>query len=442
MGQAPATAETPPASRRRRGSVAKLATASYLGVTLGVITSPIIARVLGPAARGEYAAIYVFENALVMALALGIPPAIMYRLVNRLTSPEELMGTALRFCAALCLPGAAVAVALATNVLDLPEGPTTYLAVAVLALSPVGVLAMCLQGFLTSAGALGPLAWLRIAPLAANLVAVVALAVAGSLTLVSYLVLTLAISLGSALLAWYFVGVRPKGHAKFRLLLGFGLRSFPGTFARLLNVRVDQIILVPLVAPAQLAFYAIAVTISQLPQGVAEAVGVRAMGSVIGSERKFLVSQAERYLRLSLLISTLACIGIAVVTPFLVPFVYGHAFAGIVAPLLLLLPGAVANAGTRVASPCLTAIDRPGVTSIAEISALAITGLGLWYALPRYGIAGAAAVSSITYFYRCGVQVEVLRRNGVRRLLPRRSDFAELARAIPLSRFRTSKALT
>jgi O-antigen/teichoic acid export membrane protein len=422
------------AQSRRRGSVARLASASYFAVALGFVTSPIVARVLGPTDRGHYAAIYTFAVVLELVLSLGIPVAITYQLVNRLELPERLIGTALRFCLALLAPAVAIAIALTAGVLDLPAGAVTYLAIIALALAPCGVLALCLQGFLTSSGALDSLAWLRMAPLVANFAGVVALAAVGRLTLTSYVALTVAISLFSLLLAWRFVGVRPRGRARFRSLLGFGLRSYPGSFAKLLNFRVDQVILVPLVSPAQLAFYAIAVTISQLPQSMADAIGTRTLGSVIDPQGSFQTQRAERYMRLSLLTAVIACAAVAVSAPLFVPLLYGNSFEGIVTPLLLLLPGAIANAGTGVANPCLTAIGRPGVTSIAEITAVAITAGGLWYALPRYGIAGAAAVSSVAYLYRYGVQIAILRRTGVRRFVPRWADATELARAIPRPR--------
>ena len=445
MSQEPTKTLPPPAERvegdaggavegaapRGRGSIKRLASASYMAVGLGLITSPIIARALGPTARGEYAAVYTYVAALEILLSLGIPVAITYQLVNRLEQPQRLLGTALRFCAALCLPGAGIAVALVLGVIELPAGAATYLAIAALALAPVGTFGLCLRGFLTASGALDSLAWLRLIPLAVNCIGVVVLALAGALTLVTYLALTLAVSVVSLVTAFGFVGLRPQGRAPFRSLIGFGLRSYPGSFARLLNVRVDQLILVPLVSPAQLGFYAIAVTISQLPQNVADAIGTRALGTVIGAERLFLAHRAERYVRLAMLASTIACAGIAAVAPFVVPLVYGEAFDGIVVPLLLLLPGGVANAGTRVVGPCLTAVDRPGVTSTAEITALAITAVGLWYALPRYGIGGAAAVSSIAYAYRFGFQAVVLRRYGVKRVVPGRAEAAELIAAIP-----------
>ena len=426
--------------KKQRGSVAGLASATYFGLALGLVTSPIVARVLGPAARGEYAAVYIYSTALLTVLALGVPMAVIYRLVHRLDSPHELLGTAIRFTAVLSIPGIAIAVALTARVLDLPAGPATYLAAISLSLAPLGVLGVCLQGFLTAAGSLRPLTWLRVMPLLVNFLGVVLLALAKQLSLVTYLALTIAVAILGLLLAWYLVGVRPRGHARWLPLLKFGLRGYPASFARLLNFQADQVILVPLVSPTQLAFYAIAVTISQLPQSISEAVGTRAMGSVVGPDRSIRSGKTEQYLRLNLLASLIVCAGILVAAPFLIPLIYGKAFVGTVVPLLLLLPGSIASAGTSVAAACLNTAGRPGVTSAAEASALAITAVGLLVALPRFGIAGAAAVSSIAYTYRYIVQLVALRRFGVRQLLPKLDDVLQLINALPHPRLSTAKA--
>jgi O-antigen/teichoic acid export membrane protein len=98
--------------------------------------------------------------------------------------------------------------------------------------------------------------------------------------------------------------------------------------------------------------------------------------------------------------------------------------------LLLLLPGALALAAANVAGLCLIVLGRPGVTSIAEIVALAVTAVGLALTLRPFGILGAAAVSSAAYTLRLAIQLGVLRRYGVRRLVPTLADCELLLRLV------------
>lgn len=429
---------TVPRPGRRRGSIAQLAAASYVTLVLGFVTGPIIARVLGPVARGEYAAVYVYATALITVLAFGFPQAITHRLVNRLESPERLIGAALRFSALLCLPAVGIGALVVDQSLETLSGTARTVAIVAIAFAPLGVLGSSLQAFLTTSGALGALTWLRVTPLVVNFAGVVALALLDRLTLVSYLILTVGITLLSFALVWYFVALRPRGHARLRPLLGFGLRGYPGSFARMLNVQVDQILLIPLIGPAQLAFYAIGVTISRVPVVMAEAIGVRTTGSVIGPQRRLLTDRAERYMRLALLVSLGGGVVIGAASPLVVPLLYGTAFEGVVGPLLFLLPGTIANAGSRVAVACLVVTGRPGVTSSAEVVGLAVTAIGLWYALPRFGIAGAAAVSSVAYGSRFVIQLAVLRGLGVRSIVPRLADARDVLNVMvrPLLRAR------
>jgi O-antigen/teichoic acid export membrane protein len=408
--------------RRRRGSVAQLLGASYLITFLAIVSGPVVARALGPTDRGLLASVTVYGTAAVQLLNLGVSLAIAHALTNRLEAPERLLGAALRFAAATVLPACVAAAVTVGLLLDDLHGWAAIIALAIIASAPVGVLGLSLQSFLLAASALRPLTLLRVAPFLSSFAAVMVLVVTGELTLERYLALYLLIGLLSALGAYAAVGVRPSGSAPLKPLLRFGLRAYPGSFGSLLNLQLDQVLLAALVVPAQLAFYSIAVTISTVPQLIGEAVAARAMGGVAGEDRALEPDRAEAYFRMNVLVCGVATVAIAALAPTLVPLLYGDAFAPVVEPLLILLPGALALATANVAGLCLIVLGRPGVTSLAELSAVAVTGVGLWLVLGPFGIRGAAAVSTAAYIVRLGIQLTVLRRHGVRRLIPNSSD--------------------
>jgi len=225
-------------------------------------------------------------------------------------------------------------------------------------------------------------------------------------------------------------GVRPRGRAPLRPLLKFGSKAYVGSFATFFNANVDQALLATYVAPAQLGYYAIGVTISVVPQSLAQAIGARTVGSIHTPDRRLDVPAAERFMRLAFLVSIIAVAGIALVSPVIVPFVYGHDFSNVVDPLLLLLPGAVALAATQVSAPCLLVIGKPGTTSIAQFVGLGVTAVGLWLTLPPWGILGAAITSTVAYWTRLGVMLWALRRHEVRAIIPRPSDLIALIRTL------------
>jgi len=89
---------------------------------------------------------------------------------------------------------------------------------------------------------------------------------------------------------------------------------------------------------------------------------------------------------------------------------FGDEFTRSVPPLLILLPGIVAWALNTTASAGLQAFDLPGRSSWSQAGAVAITVVGLILTLPRYGIVGAAATSSVAYTCALGITMCFLAR--------------------------------
>jgi O-antigen/teichoic acid export membrane protein len=69
-----------------------------------------------------------------------------------------------------------------------------------------------------------------------------------------------------------------------------------------------------------------------------------------------------------------------------------------VLPLILLLPGIVAWGAGRILSQFISYnAGRPSLTSGAAAMGFAVNLLANIYAMPRWGLAGAAAASSVSY---------------------------------------------
>jgi O-antigen/teichoic acid export membrane protein len=88
---------------------------------------------------------------------------------------------------------------------------------------------------------------------------------------------------------------------------------------------------------------------------------------------------------------------IAAAASIAVRVVYGASFDGSVAPLRILLVGAVFYAAAGVLFAGLYALNRPFTAAIAQISAAVVTVVGLLVFLRRDGIAAAATVSTVAY---------------------------------------------
>jgi O-antigen/teichoic acid export membrane protein len=98
-----------------------------------------------------------------------------------------------------------------------------------------------------------------------------------------------------------------------------------------------------------------------------------------------------------------------------------------VLPLLVLLPGTVVFCVSMVGESFLTAVGRPGRVTLAELTGLGVTLVGLPLIVPHFGIVGAAALSSASYVVVLVLCLTFLRQTAPVSVRVRREDVAELA---------------
>jgi O-antigen/teichoic acid export membrane protein len=393
---------------------------------LGIISGPIIARVLGAEGRGEYAAVMIYSSTATILLSFGMFLSVDYATLTLRIDPRLVYGNVLRFVCILIVPAFLLAAAVLALVWDLGEAARVG-ALVFVAMAPLGVLQLCLNSFLIVEGALGSLTTIRMVPLALNFVGVVGLAAIGALTVASYLALTLVGVLATLALAVRAVKMRPKSGGRLRPQLRFGLRAYPGSLSGLANSQLDQLLVAPLLGARDLGHYAVAVTLANLPLGIAQALSARSIREMTKPEGGLDFTRTANAIRQTIVLSALVTAGLAVFIPVLVPVLYGQGFAEVVGLGLVLMIGTVAFAISTIGGPALALAGRPGAASIAELVALAVTAAGLAISLPLLGVTGAAITTATAYWIRATLQLWFLHRLGVANLLPTLRDAREVA---------------
>jgi FkbM family methyltransferase len=114
--------------------------------------------------------------------------------------------------------------------------------------------------------------------------------------------------------------------------------------------------------------------------------------------------------RASLLWLLVCCSVLYLLAPFLIRLVFGAAFDGSIVAFRILLPGTVMLGLNQVLYNGASALGRPGLPSCAEGISVAITAIGLYLLVPRYGYIGAAVVSSISYMMSFAVMLILAHR--------------------------------
>lgn len=392
--------------RRARGRSlrAVLATASVnMGTTLLTSVGGIfLARSLGAADRGSLVAVLQWPATLGSLASLGITQSTCYWVARRRSEGSMITAKAAR---AAVLTGIAVAIAgfgLAP-LIGRTDAVTDLLRI-VLGLSPVFIVGGV---WMSSLQATDIASWNRaraVQPVTYFSV-VLALALSDRLTLTTATGAFCCSLLTQAAYARYQSGLKvtgrdPAAPRMLGTLYRYGARVWASSVPRLINVRVDQLVLsvMPAVATAQLGVYAVAASLSWLALPAATAFGAVAFPAVAGSTDEAAIRRIERLSLLGSAAAAAAALGLAcLAAPFAVPVLFGSDFQGAVTVLWLLAPGTVFLAMNRVLADLLQGRGRPLLTSVGEGSAAVLTVIMLFVLIPRFGIQGAAAASSVAY---------------------------------------------
>lgn len=388
--------------RRHAAVTSVISVAIY---STGIVTGPLLARALGPSGRGDYAAVVAPATVVVWLIAFGMPTSAAYH-SDRIPEAKVLSSVTM-FGIVIGLPaGAALWVLAPRYFAGHPPTTVTWARLYLLVLPFMVGMSAALEIRRRRSPDMGWNLW-RAAPLVVPAVATAGLAITGRLTLTSALGASFA---GSVLPAFLLVGRLRPIRSKFRpdlttlrTIFPYAARASVVAASTSVTSRLDQVVLVALVAPSQLGLYAVAVTVASVTNPLSSGLALAMFGHLRpedGSART--TTRVRRTVLATALVSAVVGTLLAILAPLLLRVGFGGRFEAAATPLRLLLPGAVAFDVLAVLGTKLYSDGRPGEASLAGLVGAGVTLLGLAAAAPRFGINGAAAVTS------CAFVVEVI----------------------------------
>ncbi len=215
--------------------------------------------------------------------------------------------------------------------------------------------------------------------------------------IICLLVLAYAVT-GMGALYWFVRNVsplQPTSRAQIWAIFKYGMRTYLGSLSWSVNNRLDQFQMSLFLTLDQLGIYAVSVAYSSLLLALSNSFSVVMYPRVRNSpDRRATVMKT---LKIALLSTAASCVLLGVACPFLLPLLFGEAFAGAVQPAQILLVGAVVLGVNAVIADGLHALGFALQRSLAELAGVVVTVLGLWFALPLFGIVGAAYISLLSY---------------------------------------------
>lgn len=163
-----------------------------------------------------------------------------------------------------------------------------------------------------------------------------------------------------------------------------------------LNYRLDILLVSYFCPPADIGYYAVAVTLAEFLWYLPNSIGVVIfpISSSAKGDSKYLIASACRH---NLLLILTGAVFVCLTGEALIKIMFSEAYLPSRGPLIYLLPGIVSFSLHKVLSPDLTARGRQAVvTVIAFIAFICNLSLNLLL-IPHYGIKGAALASSVSY---------------------------------------------
>jgi O-antigen/teichoic acid export membrane protein len=380
------------------------AIATAVVLACGVLTGLIAARSLGPAGRGELAAITVWAAILVFAGAFGLPEAVAYFSAADRRSRDRVWTTGQLGAVGLGLAVAVIgwwAIPTVFHGDDAALGRATRLYLMFYAVPCLGF--ACAASWLQGAGLSHAFNVSRTSVHVVSAVVMVMLALGGSHSVAYFAGATLA---GTAT-AWcltaaygpftHLMVARPS-MALAKRMLRYGIHVQVGNWSSAASLRLDQLLLSLFAVPATLGLYVVAVSYANMLLTIPASAAMVMLPEIVdrhaaGRARECL----QRWHRRMLWVTALGAVAIGLLGVVIVPFAFGSAFQDAVPLLAVLMPAALILGMNDILSTAFQGVGRPDITSKGELIGLVVTVAGLSALLPRYGVLGAALASLLAY---------------------------------------------
>jgi O-antigen/teichoic acid export membrane protein len=380
-----------------------------LVLAVGLAASVLAARILGPRWKGALTTALLVPNTVITIGLLGTGTAATYFLGQRRYPTRWVLDRLVRVGAALgavCLLVAILIFLLGHESLFVDASPGLLVVASLTA--PVGLWFRYMGSVFLGMGLVRSYNLALIVQSAAELLLYVLLLVwplrggvtAGGAGYLGSVIVAVALSV-----YWIRSATREKRHretasaaprtrAFYTELFGYGFRAYVSTLVMFLNYRVDMYMLRYFRSDVDVGIYSVSVNLAELLWFMPAAFGTVLLSR---SSRGVAGDSAARSFRVLTGMSVAMAGALALVAPWGLPLLYGREYMDSVLPFQILLAGIIPVTGFKVLNPDLAGRGSPGVGSLVFLGALLVNVLlNLWW-IPRWGAAGAALASAVSY---------------------------------------------
>ena len=370
---------------------------------LGLLTGIMAARLLGPQGRGELAAIQIWPSAIAVVAMLGLGDALVYFSARDPERSGRYLGSAIALALVSAFPFMLVGYLGIPFLLSAQSSEVIASARWYLILVPI--FALVGMPYHPLRGRNDWVTWnaLRVTPTLGWL-AVLILAWSLGLAQPVFVAASYLVVLATLFFPVIFTVTR-RVPGPFRpevsrwgQMLRYGLPSVASSLPRMLNFRLDQMLMAAFLPAGTLGLYVVAVSWSSavhpLPNALGAVLFPRVASQQIPEQRTEVFAQGSR---LGVSVSATMALALMALTPFGIPLLFGAEFAAAIpAALVLAVAGAVAGVNL-ILEEGLRGLGHPASVMRAELGGLAVSAASLAILLGPLGIMGAALASLLGY---------------------------------------------
>ena len=372
---------------------------------LGLISQILIARFYGPAGNGIIAVALLLPTTLATFLNLGITPANVYFVASSQVSLRKAWYTTVRLGGLICFVGTVIGSAVVQLRPEWFTGvPPLALWLALASFPPslfvglIGGLFQAQQDFklFNRLGFLQPIIQLIL----------VALLMTFRLRDPSWVIVTTLLS-SIVVFVVSFLALRSQLNEKQgyyplsykQKAFSYGCKAHLSNILAFVNYKADIFIVNIFLGPSSTGLYVVAVSIAErlwiLSQASSAIILPRL--SQLSSDPRLRDELTPLLARWILASTALVALIVAAIFPVILPVVFGNRFQDSIIPLLCLLPGIVAGSASRVLANDIAARGRPELNMVTSVLVVIVNIMGNIFLIPSFGLAGAAAATTIAY---------------------------------------------
>jgi O-antigen/teichoic acid export membrane protein len=390
--------------------------AQIVSLTAGILSTLIVARLGGPDGKGFIYTLQLLSGIALVFVNFGIGPAAVYHFrrdegfsVEEITAgllwPSLLLG---------CVPLALTALLRHSSVAMFHQGAWESAALLAFAVVPAYTLVWNLGYLYLAKGEVAGYNLLRVSQATCFAFLLVGMFLA-HVTQIKLLVaawmigvwlpaILALIVLGSTVGVWRLPGRRFVEDA-----FAFGWRSHLGAVVQFLQHRADVVLIMYFLPLHDLGIYSLAIGLVELLWYVPQSVSQVLLPHIASSTEADADTITSAFCRASISVAAILSLLLAAVSTAVVPWLL-PAFNEAVPVIWILLPGAIAASVFKVLASDLNGRGQPLKTLFPAFAALVFSAIGCWMTIPRFGIRGAAVVTSLSYLLNATIYVAMYAR--------------------------------